>query len=87
MAGEGGRDRVRGRDLKIGERVMCSGNGGYANTRSAIGSCPSVPVGMSFEQARCCRRPRHLGTMRLATAGRLKAGESVMIQGASSASG
>jgi len=74
--------------LKAGERVMCSGNGGYAEYAVGDwGRVHSIPDGMSFEQAAVL--PVALATLHnaLVTAGRLKAGESAMIQGASSGVG
>jgi NADPH:quinone reductase len=74
--------------FKPGERVMCSGNGGYAECAvSDWGRVNPIPGGMSFEQA--ATLPVALLTLHnaLVTAGRLKAGESVMIQGASSGVG
>jgi len=74
--------------FKAGERVMCSGNGGYAEYAVGDwGRVHSIPDGMSFEQAAVL--PVALATLHnaLVTAGRLKAGESAMIQGASSGVG
>jgi NADPH:quinone reductase len=74
--------------LKAGERVMCSGNGGYAEYAVGDwGRVHPIPEGMSFEQASVL--PVALATLHnaLVTAGRLKAGDSVMIQGASSGVG
>ena len=74
--------------FKAGDRVMCSGSGGYAEYAvSDWGRVHPMPDGMSFEQA--ATLPVALSTLHnaLITAGRLKAGESVMIQGASSGVG
>jgi NADPH2:quinone reductase len=74
--------------LKAGERVMCSGNGGYAEYAVGDwGRVHPIPDGMSFEQAAVL--PVALATLHnaLVTAGRLKAGDSAMIQGASSGVG
>ena len=74
--------------FKPGDRVMCSGNGGYAEYAvSDFGRVNAIPADMSFEQA--ATLPVSLTTLHnaLITAGRLKAGESVMIQGASSGVG
>ena len=71
-----------------GDRVMCSGTGGYAEFAvSDWGRVNPMPDGMSFEQA--ATLPVALITLHnaLVTAGRLQAGESVMIQGASSGVG
>jgi NADPH:quinone reductase-like Zn-dependent oxidoreductase len=77
------------RDVKPGDRVMCSGNGGYAEYAVADwGRVAKIPANnMSWEQATTL--PIALQTMHnaLITAGRLKAGETVLIQGASSGVG
>jgi len=74
--------------VAIGDRVMCS-------TRHAIaeyavtdaGRATKIPAGMSFEEATTL--PVALQTMHdaLVTKGRLKKGESVLVQGASSGVG
>lgn len=79
-------ERVQG--FRPGDRVMCSGSGGYAEFAVAdMGRTMPVPDGMPFEQA--AGLPLALLTMHdaLITNGRLKAGESVLIQGASSGVG
>jgi len=71
-----------------GDRIMCSGTGGYAEYAvSDWGRVNPMPNGMSFEQA--ATLPVALITLHnaLVTAGRLRRGESVMIQGASSGVG
>jgi NADPH2:quinone reductase len=71
-----------------GDRVMCSGSGGYAEYAvSDWGRVNPMPDGMSFEQA--ATLPVALITLHnaLLTAGRLRRGERVMIQGASSGVG
>jgi NADPH2:quinone reductase len=71
-----------------GDRVMCSGSGGYAEYAvSDWGRVNPMPGGMSFEQA--ATLPVALITLHnaLLTAGRLRRGERVMIQGASSGVG
>ena len=71
-----------------GDRVMCAGAGGYAEYAVCDwGRTVRIPDGMSFEAA--ATLPVALGTMHdaLVTNGRLKAGDSVMIQGASSGVG
>jgi NADPH2:quinone reductase len=77
------------RGFKAGDRVMSSAPGGYAEYAVADwGRVHRVPANnMTFEQAACY--PVALQTMHnaLVTAGRLKAGESVLIQGASSGVG
>ncbi len=77
------------RGIKAGDRVMSSAPGGYAEYAVADwGRVHKVPANnMTFEQAACY--PVALQTMHnaLLTAGRLTAGESVLIQGASSGVG
>ena len=71
-----------------GEEVICSGTGGYAEYAVCdFGRVLPKPKGMSFEEA--ATLPIALSTLHnaLITAGRLKAGESVLIQGASSGVG
>jgi NADPH2:quinone reductase len=71
-----------------GDRVMCSGTGGYAEYAvTDWGRVNRIPSGMSFEVA--ATLPVSLITLHnaLITAGRLQSGESVMIQGASSGVG
>ena len=71
-----------------GDRVMCSGSGGYAEYAATDwGRVLPMPDGMSFEEA--ATLPVALQTMHdaLVTNGRLAAGESVLIQGASSGVG
>src|SRR5258707_11212611 len=67
---------------------MCSGTGGYAEYAvTDWGRVNPIPEGMSFEQA--ATLPVALLTLHnaLVTAGRLKPGENVMIQGSSSGVG
>jgi NADPH2:quinone reductase len=74
--------------IRAGDRVMCSGGGGYAEYAACdYGRVTPMPASLSFEQAAIL--PIGLITMHnaLITAGRLKAGESVLIQGASSGMG
>ena len=74
--------------LKRGDRVMCSGSGGYAEYAATDwGRVLPMPDGMSFEEA--ATLPVALQTMHdaLVTNGRLAAGERVLIQGASSGVG
>ena len=74
--------------FKPGDRVMCSGRGGYAEYAVCdIGRVLPLPAAMSFEQG--ATLPIALITMHdaLITHGRLKAGESVLIQGATSGVG
>jgi NADPH:quinone reductase-like Zn-dependent oxidoreductase len=76
-------------NCKPGDRVMCSGNGGYAEFAVCDwGRVSPIPANnMGYEQA--ATLPVALQTMHNAvlTAGRLTAGESVLIQGASSGVG
>jgi NADPH2:quinone reductase len=74
--------------VKVGDKVMCSGGGGYAEYAvSDWGRVMPFPGAISYEQA--ATLPVALITMHdaLATNGRLKRGETVLIQGASSAVG
>jgi NADPH2:quinone reductase len=75
--------------VKPGDRVMCSAPGTYAEYALAdMGRVHRIPANnMSFEQA--ATLPVGLQTMHnaLVTVGRLKAGEAVLIQGASSGVG
>ena len=74
--------------IRAGERVMCSGGGGYAEYAVCdFGRVLPMPANLGFEQA--ATLPIGLITMHnaLITAGRLKPGESVLIQGASSGMG
>jgi len=77
------------KSVKPGDRVMCSGNGGYAEYAVADwGRVTNIPANnMSYEQA--ATLPVALQTMHNAvvTAGRLRAGETILIQGASSGVG
>lgn len=75
-------------DPRPGDRVMCSGSGGYAEY--AVCDAPRampMPAGMSFEDAAIL--PLALLTMHdaIATNGRLKTGEAVLVLGASSGVG
>ena len=75
--------------FKPGDRVMCAGAGGYAEYAVADwGRVTPMPAqGLTFEQA--ATLPVAVATMHdaLVTNGKLKPGESVMIQGASSGVG
>jgi NADPH2:quinone reductase len=87
-AGEVAEAGAEAKGYAPGEAVMCSGVGGYAEYAvSDWGRVNPMPNGMSFEQA--ATLPVSLMTLHnaLVTAGRLQAGESVMIQGASSGVG
>lgn len=79
-------DEVAG--MHPGDRVMCSGSGGYAEYAvTDHGRASRIPDTMSFETATTL--PLALQTMHdaLITNGRLQPGESVMVQGASSGVG
>ena len=74
--------------VRPGARVMCSGSGGYAEYAvTDWGRVLPMADGMGFEEA--ATLPVALQTMHdaLVTNGRLTAGESVLIQGASSGVG
>ena len=74
--------------IEVGDRVMCSGMGGYAEYAvTDWGRVMRIPQGMSFQDA--VTMPVAIQTMHnaLVTAGGLKQGESVLIQGASSGVG
>jgi NADPH2:quinone reductase len=76
------------RDWKVGDRVMCHSPGSHAEYAvSDYGRAMRVPDGMSYETA--ATLPIGLNTLHnaLITAGRMKAGENVMVQGASSGVG
>jgi NADPH:quinone reductase len=74
--------------FKPGDRVVCSGSGGYAEYAvSDYGRTLPLPAGFSFEQAAVLPVALHTLHNALITQGRLKAGESVLIQGASSGVG
>jgi NADPH2:quinone reductase len=76
------------RDFKAGDRVMCHSPGSHAEYAvSDYGRAMKIPDGMSYETA--ATLPIGLNTLHnaLVTAGRLRAGESVMVQGASSGVG
>jgi NADPH:quinone reductase len=80
-------ERVSG--FKIGDHVMCSGKGAFAEYAVAdLGRVMRLPdADMSFEQAACL--PVALQTMHdaVVTNGALQPGQSVLIQGASSGVG
>src|SRR3712207_4009676 len=70
--------------LRPGDRVMCSGAGGYAEYAvTDHGRASPMPAGMSFEAATTL--PLALQTMHdaIVTNARLQPGESILIQGAS----
>ena len=77
------------KDFRPGDRVMCTGQAGYAEYAvSDWGRTTPIPANnMTWEQA--ATLPSALGTMHdaIVTNGRLRPGESVLIQGASSGVG
>jgi NADPH:quinone reductase len=77
------------KNFSPGQRVMCTGNGGYAEYAVADAArCSPIPANnMSFEQA--ATLPIGLQTMHdaIVTQGRLKEGETVLIQAASAGVG
>jgi NADPH2:quinone reductase len=76
------------RDFKVGDRVMCHSPGSHAEVAvSDYGRAMHIPDGMSYEVA--ATLPIGLNTLHnaLITRGRMKAGENVMVQGASSGVG
>jgi len=88
FAGEVAEAGAEVKEFKAGDRVVCSAGGGYAEYAVAdYGRTAPLPAGFSFEQAAVL--PVALNTLHnaLITRGRLKAGESVLIQGASSGVG
>jgi NADPH:quinone reductase-like Zn-dependent oxidoreductase len=87
-AGEVAETGAEVKGYSAGDRVMCSGTGGYAEFAiSDFGRVNPIPAGMNFEQA--ATLPVALITLHnaLVTVGRLHAPASVMIQGASSGVG
>jgi NADPH:quinone reductase len=88
FAGEIVEAGAEAKEFKAGDRVVCAAGGGYAEYAVAdYGRTAPLPAGFSFEQAAVL--PVALNTLHnaLITKGRLKAGESVLIQGASSGVG
>jgi NADPH2:quinone reductase len=74
--------------VAVGDRVMCSGAGGYAEYAvTDHGRALPIPDGLSFETA--ATLPLALKTMHdaIVTQGRLQPGEAILIQGASSGVG
>ncbi|HEY0570504.1 MAG TPA: zinc-binding dehydrogenase [Enterovirga sp.] len=74
--------------FRPGDRVMCAGMGGYAEyALTDHGRCSLIPDGMSYEAA--ATLPIALNTMHdaVVTNGRLEAGESILVQGASAGVG
>ncbi len=76
-------------DLAVGDRVMCTGNGAYAEyaVTAAARAWKLPDNNMSLEQA--ATMPISLQTMHnaIVTAGRMEKGDAVLIQGASSGVG
>ena len=76
------------RGFKAGDRVMCHSPGSHAEYAvSDYGRAMPIPANLSFEQA--ATLPIGLNTLHdvLITKGRMKKGEAVMVQGASSGVG
>jgi len=77
------------KNLKVGQRVMCSGTGAYAEYAVADAArCAQIPANnMTFEQA--ATLPIGLQTMHdaIMTQGRMQPGDAVLIQGASAGVG
>jgi NADPH2:quinone reductase len=74
--------------VRPGDRVMCSGAGGYAEFAvTDHGRASAIPDAMSFEDATTL--PLALQTMHdaIVTNGRLQTGETILVQGASSGVG
>ena len=87
-AGEVVEAGAEAKGFKPGDRVIGSGAGGYAEYAvSDWGRTTAIPKGLGFAEA--ATLPIALLTMHnaLVTAGRLKSGEAVLIQGASSGVG
>jgi len=75
-------------EFKAGDKVMGSGIGGYAEYAvSDWGRTLPMPDGMSYEQAATLPVALHTMHDALITNGRLKPGEAVLIQGASTGVG
>jgi len=74
--------------IKPGDRVMCSGSGGYAEYAIADwGRVTPIPAGLDFEQAATLLVSLQTMHDALVTNGQLRRGQSVLIQGASSGVG
>lgn len=74
--------------IRAGDPVMCSGTGGYAEYAvTDQGRVMPIPSGMSMEQAGVLQLALLTAHDALMTHGRLKAGEHVLVQGASSGVG
>ena len=76
------------KDVKIGDRVMGSGPGGYAEyVVTDYGRLLLVPAAMSFEQAASLTLALTTMHNAVVTIGGLQAGQSLLVQGASSGVG
>lgn len=74
--------------IRAGDLVMCSGTGGYAEYAvTDQGRVMPIPAGMSMEQAGVLQLALLTAHDALMTHGRLKSGEHVLVQGASSGVG
>jgi NADPH:quinone reductase-like Zn-dependent oxidoreductase len=88
FAGEVVEVGAEAKEVRPGDRVMCAGQAAFAEYAIAdYGRTTGIPDAMSFEQAACL--PVGLATMHdaIMTNGRLRAGECVLIQGASTGVG
>jgi NADPH2:quinone reductase len=76
-------------DFKVGDRVMCSGTGAYAEYAVAdFGRVYKLPsASMGFAQASALPVALQTSHEALTASGALRAGQSVLVQGASSAVG
>ena len=76
------------KEFHAGDRVICSGIGGYAEYAvSDFGRTLPMPAGMSYEAAATLPVALHTMHDALITNGRLQPGEAVLIQGASTGVG
>ncbi|RZL96622.1 MAG: quinone oxidoreductase [Variovorax sp.] len=74
--------------FRLGDAVMCSGAGGYAEYAVADwGRVHAMPPGMDFRQAAALPVALQTSHEALANSGGLRRGESVLVQGASSGVG
>jgi|SRR5690554_5566980 len=75
-------------EFKVGDRVMCTGSGGYAQFAVADADrCYRVPDGMAWETASSLLLGLQTMHDALVTQGGLRAGGTVLIQGATSCMG
>lgn len=75
-------------EWKVGERVMCSGTGGFADYAVADrGRAIRIPDGIRFEESTILMLACQTMHNAIVTCGRLRPGEALMIHGASSGVG